>query len=580
MVQVPAPIAVRPQHQVQAPALAVPNPQVQAHIPVAPPAPAAPNVRAPAPAPVVPNVRAPALAPVAPDIRARAPAPAVPRHQAQAPVIPQHQGQVPVIPQQQVPAQHFVAPAAPLAPLAPLAPFPPAGAPALPLNHLHAYRHPGHVLPPAPVPVSVPGVNYFYPVGATAATPVAGQGGLPRPTVPGTPITPVGYGLPTGSGSMLGGGSTRSQVARWKELKINGQIGSPGQKDKLTYTSLSFQIANARQRGFEDPEICAAVIKAISPGEYLRTYLEMCGNLTLDALIPILRTHFKEKDATLVYSELSNGTQNPSETENDFCLRMMSLRQKVLLMSNEEGGQYTEELVQGQFQKSLATGFRREAIRQQLRNILKTPIDDIHLLKEISDVVMNETEHDSKVKPKTSVNNVKTDTKEKNKGDGAKNTNPIVSEITKLTSQVSQLSGRHAGLQGEMEKLKQELQSTMVPNGGWLVPNFPMWDHTKTKSEAVVPDPAEINSLNTVNLEGPTGIGRGRGRGGFFRGRGGVIFGRGGHNPFGGGRMGCVECIANGAFCRHCFYCGQEGHDCTKCPKMEEEKKNDPGIQG
>ena len=173
---------------------------------------------------------------------------------------------------------------------------------------------------------------------------------------------------------MLGGGSTRSHVARWKELKINGQIGSPGQKDKLTYTGLSFQIAKAQQRGFEDLEICAAVIKAISPGEDLRTYLEMCGDLNLDTLIPILRTHFKEKDATLVYSELSNGTQEPSESENDFCLRMMALRQKVLLMSDEEGGQYTDLLVQSQFQKSLETGFRREAIRQQLRSILKQPI--------------------------------------------------------------------------------------------------------------------------------------------------------------------------------------------------------------
>ena len=434
------------------------------------------------------------------------------------------------------------------------------------------------MLPPAPVPVQVPGVNY-YPVGATAATPSAGHG-APRPTVPGTPVTPVGFGLPPGSGSMLGGGSTRSQVARWKELKINGQIGSPGQKDKLTYTSLSFQIANARQRGFEDAEICAAVIKAISPGEFLRTYLEMCGNLTLDALIPILRTHFKEKDATLVYSELSKGTQNPSETENEFCLRMMSLRQKVLLMSNEEGGQYTEDLVQGQFQKSLATGFRREAVRQQLRNTLKTPIDDIHLLKEISDVVMNETEHDSKVKtPKTTVNNVKTETKEKGKGDGVKPTNPIVSEIIKLTSQVSQLSGQHAGLLGEMEKLKQEFQSTMLPNGGWLAQNFPAWTSTQATVDAVAPDPAEINSLNTANLEGPTGTGRGRGRGVFFRGRGGMMLGRGGHNPFGGGRMGCYECVATGAFCRHCFYCGEEGHDCTKCPQMEEEKKNASGIQ-
>ena len=60
-------------------------------------------------------------------------------------------------------------------------------------------------------------------------------------------------------------------MARFRELKINGQIGSPGQKDKLTYTGLSFQVASAQQRGYEGPDICAAVIKAIAPGEDLRT---------------------------------------------------------------------------------------------------------------------------------------------------------------------------------------------------------------------------------------------------------------------------------------------------------------------
>ena len=109
--------------------------------------------------------------------------------------------------------------------------------------------------------------------------------------------------------------------------------------------------------------------------------------------------------------------------------------------------------------------------------------------------------------------------------------------------------------------------------------NFPTWTSTQATVGGAVPDPAKINSLNTANLEGPTGTGRGRGRGVFFRGRGGMMLGRGGHNPFGGGRMGCYECVANGAFCRHCFYCGVEGHDCTKCPQMEEEKKNASGTQ-
>ena len=130
---------------------------------------------------------------------------------------------------------------------------------------------------------------------------------------------------------MHSGGTGRSEVSRWKEFKISGQIGSPGQKDKLTYSGLSFQIANAMQRGFADPDICAAVIKAIVPGEDLRTYLEMCPQLTLDIVIPILRAHFKEKDATSVFNELSNGAQKSGESENDFCMRMMGLRQKVLI---------------------------------------------------------------------------------------------------------------------------------------------------------------------------------------------------------------------------------------------------------
>ena len=112
------------------------------------------------------------------------------------------------------------------------------------------------------------------------------------------------------------------------------------------------------RRGGAEPEIVAAVIQAITPGEDLRTYLEMTPNLTLVGLIQILRAHFKEKDATSVFNELSNGEQLTTKKENDFCLRMMGLRQEVLMLSAEEGGQYTQQLVQSQFQKSLSNGFR------------------------------------------------------------------------------------------------------------------------------------------------------------------------------------------------------------------------------
>ena len=332
-------------------------------------------------------------------------------------------------------------------------------------------------------------------------------------------------------------GTTRSQVSRWKECKISGQIGSPGQKDKLTYTGLSFQIVSAHQRGFEDADICAAVIKAIVPGEDLRTYLEMCPNLNLETMIPILRAHFKEKDATSVFTELSNGAQQSSETENDFCLRMMALRQKVLLMTEEEKGQYSRDLVQDQFQKSLATGFRREAIRQQMRSILKYPIDDVQLLKEVGEVVMTEAEHSHKVKTRVAAQKVAVEEKENAKVVSSKQGNPLVAEIAKLSAQVNQLTG----LQGEVQKLRQDLdvRSTVDAPGQDVTPSF-----------------AFGNGQGPVNNPGV-------GRGGGQVGRGAAARGRG--FGLGRGRGRCPTCRLSGCYCHHCFGCGAVDHKHAEC---------------
>ena len=53
-------------------------------------------------------------------------------------------------------------------------------------------------------------------------------------------------------------------VVKFKDLKISGTIAGKGE-NKLSYTSLSYQIDNARRLGYSDSGICAAVIKAISP---------------------------------------------------------------------------------------------------------------------------------------------------------------------------------------------------------------------------------------------------------------------------------------------------------------------------
>ena len=46
-----------------------------------------------------------------------------------------------------------------------------------------------------------------------------------------------------------------------KDFKISGSIRRSGEKEKLSYTSLVYQIQNDRKAGYNDNEICAGVIK-------------------------------------------------------------------------------------------------------------------------------------------------------------------------------------------------------------------------------------------------------------------------------------------------------------------------------
>ena len=91
--------------------------------------------------------------------------------------------------------------------------------------------------------------------------------------------------------------------------------------------------------------------------------LSCVSKLFVPTLMTILRIHFKEKDATAVFNEMSNASQGPKENEHSFCMKMMGLRDKVMLLTEEEGNLYDARLVQTQFQHALYTGFRCENAR-------------------------------------------------------------------------------------------------------------------------------------------------------------------------------------------------------------------------
>ena len=59
-----------------------------------------------------------------------------------------------------------------------------------------------------------------------------------------------------------------------RDFKISGQIGEPGQKDKLSFSSLAHQIESGRLKGHMEQDLIEGVIRAVLPGSPLRSYLE------------------------------------------------------------------------------------------------------------------------------------------------------------------------------------------------------------------------------------------------------------------------------------------------------------------
>lgn len=185
-----------------------------------------------------------------------------------------------------------------------------------------------------------------------------------------------------------------------RDFKISGQIGMPGQREKLSFVSLIRQIENGLAKGYQESEIVEAIVRAISPGVQLRNYLETTPNLSLATIRKIIRSHFMEKTSTELYQELATISQGPKEDPQTFLIRCLEIRQKILFSSKEAGAtiEYTPDMAQGLFLHALETGLKNESIRTKIRPLLKQKtISDEVLIEEMSKAVAIETEHHRKV---------------------------------------------------------------------------------------------------------------------------------------------------------------------------------------
>lgn len=230
-----------------------------------------------------------------------------------------------------------------------------------------------------------------------------------------------------------------------KEFKILGKIGHAGQKERLTFTSLNYQIENGIKKGYTDIEITSAVIASLSPDLELRGYLEGKSDLSLPSLRKILRNHFKELDSSHLFNLLNNAKQSNSESPNDFVIRLMNLRQKLIYVSKEDPYLFDERLVQSKFLQAIFTGLRNENLRHELRPLLKNPkTSDEELLESLSLAMIDENEHLEKTSKKVHVNlieqNEQISEEQENK---SKKENLLIKELQNLRAEVNQLSTIH-----------------------------------------------------------------------------------------------------------------------------------------
>ncbi|KAJ8048658.1 hypothetical protein HOLleu_01059 [Holothuria leucospilota] len=101
-------------------------------------------------------------------------------------------------------------------------------------------------------------------------------------------------------------------------VKISRQKGEAGHEDKPSFSSLVHQLDDASEREIPEQETIGGVIRSIQPGLSLRGYLESRRGLTMAALRKVLRSHFRKGNATDLYQQLSNGTQDTEEVHHTF----------------------------------------------------------------------------------------------------------------------------------------------------------------------------------------------------------------------------------------------------------------------
>lgn len=255
-----------------------------------------------------------------------------------------------------------------------------------------------------------------------------------------------------------------------REFKISGQIGKVNQKDKLSFSSLIYQIENGVKRGYRDGDIVDAVVRAISPGLNLRSYLEGRENLTLPNLRSVLRSHFEVKPPRDLFKLLNTTTQGPSETPQDFLIRLLDLRQKTLFAAQEIGScvKYDPTMIKETCLYTLATGLTSESLQAEIKTELKDNpnISDEQIIEKVNSIAQQEEDRREKLRNNRSgakVHVLETEVLQPvTTNQQSKPRNKLPQEVTEIKEELASLKS----LKADIDSIKEALQSRQSPERG------------------------------------------------------------------------------------------------------------------
>ncbi len=314
---------------------------------------------------------------------------------------------------------------------------------------------------------------------------------------------------------IIAGGTARVELSRFKEFKV--KVGTFGGDCKVNYKSLLYQIEEAKSLKHTDREIVSGIIGGMKTDSALQNYFQGKFNWTLEKSLTYLQNICDVRESTTLLDQMGDTIQEPTETEMNFLLRMMGLRDDIMNITKEEEDPLSERRVQKKFLRALSVGFKKDTIRLTLGPLLKTgSVADHVLMKEVKQAMALQKENEEKTKKGVACNSL-------NANETGKNFQKAVAEEVMLKAITA--------LTDKMEKIETKVNSiTNVSN-----------------------DRANDNAAG--------GGGRNRCANKRF--------------------IKCGKCEERRVYCTHCSICGQGGHkrrDCAAAAGVggpNEEEKNE-----